>query len=86
MQGSFSQAGFFYQNHIAAGRILELLDFGTAIRTIALEITPKAITSTTLSSGTRTSLATIKSSGVSVMILLTRSTTSSHRRATNPSH
>jgi NACHT domain len=37
MQGSFPQAGFFYQNHIAARKLLELLEFGSPLRTITLE-------------------------------------------------
>lgn len=37
MQGSFPQAGFFYQNHIAALRLLELLEFGSALRAVTLE-------------------------------------------------
>ena len=37
MQGSFAQAAFFYQNHIAAIKILEMLDFGSAIKSITLE-------------------------------------------------
>jgi hypothetical protein len=37
MQGSFPQAGFFYQNHIAALKLLELLEFGSRMQTITLE-------------------------------------------------
>jgi hypothetical protein len=37
MQGSFPQAGFFYQNHIAALKLLEMLEFGSALRSITLE-------------------------------------------------
>ncbi len=37
MQGSFTQAGFFYQNHIAALKLLEMLEFGSALRSVTLE-------------------------------------------------
>src|SRR5256885_3393990 len=37
MQGSFTQAAFFYQNHIAALKLLDLLDFGSPVRTVTLE-------------------------------------------------
>jgi hypothetical protein len=37
MQGSFTQAAFFYQNHIAALKLLELLDFGSPVKAITLE-------------------------------------------------
>lgn len=37
MSGSIPQAGFFYQNNVAALKILELLDFGSFIKRIYLE-------------------------------------------------
>ena len=37
MPGSFSQAAFFYQNHIAALKVLDALEFGSPIRTITLD-------------------------------------------------
>ena len=37
MIGSVSQAAFFYQNNIAAFKVLELLDFGSSIKKIYLE-------------------------------------------------
>ncbi len=37
MPGSVPQAGFYYQNHVAALKVLELLDFGSPITSIFLE-------------------------------------------------
>lgn len=37
MPGSYSQAGFFFQNNIAAQKLLELLEFGSPVRSITLE-------------------------------------------------
>lgn len=37
IKGSFPQAGFFFQNHIAAQKILEMIELGSTIRTITLE-------------------------------------------------
>jgi len=34
MPGSFSQAGFFYQNHIAAHKLLDSLEFGSPIQSL----------------------------------------------------
>ena len=36
-QGSFPQAGFFFQNHIAAQKILEMIELGSSVRSITLE-------------------------------------------------
>src|SRR5678815_3373408 len=37
IEGSTTQAAFFYQNHIAAAKVLDLLDFGTPVRSVVLE-------------------------------------------------
>lgn len=37
MEGSYSQAGFYYQNNIAALKIIECLFFDSGIREIRLE-------------------------------------------------
>ncbi len=37
IKGSFAQAGFFFQNHIAAQKVLEMIELGSTIRAITLE-------------------------------------------------
>ena len=37
IKGSFPQAGFFFQNHIAAQKVLEMIELGSTIRAITLE-------------------------------------------------
>lgn len=37
IEGSATQAAFFYQNHVAAAKVLDLLDFGTPVRSVVLD-------------------------------------------------
>lgn len=37
IKGSFPQAGFFFQNHVAAQKILEMIEVGSSTRAITLE-------------------------------------------------
>ena len=42
MAGAESQAGFYYQNVVAAGYILDLLEFGSPLRSVSLESEERA--------------------------------------------
>jgi len=42
MAGSDAQAGFYYQNVVAAGYVLELLEIGTSVKSVSLESAERA--------------------------------------------
>jgi hypothetical protein len=42
MAGSDAQAGFYYQNVVAAGWLLDLLENGSAVRSVSLESSGRA--------------------------------------------